>query len=226
MKKALSEHLDRLSDLVDFNFFWIIFLKYRKIVIIVPILFVLLAFLISLNLQPIYKSTATLVIEPADQKITSIEEVYSPESQFNRINNQIAILKSDEVLEYILNNEDESVKFTNLFKATPDNFIKKTFKKIFIDKSSLTTSFQKDYLKNFLKNNFNVKNIARSDVLELSFQSNNPEVGKLALTKIIESYLKYDVDSKIRVTAYANQKINSRLSELMKSMSIAENNLA
>ena len=67
-------------------------------------------------------------------------------------------------------------------------------------------------------------NITRSDVLELSFQSNNPEVGKLALTKIIESYLKYDVDSKIRVTAYANQKINSRLSELMKGMSIAENN--
>ena len=185
-----------------------------------------MAFLISLNLQPIYKSTATLVIEPSDQKITSIEEVYSPESQFNRINNQIAILKSDEVLEYILNNEDANVKFTNLFQATPDNFIKKTFKKIFIDKSSLTTSYQKNYLKSFLKNNFDVKNIARSDVLELSFRSNNPEVGKLALTKIIESYLKYDVDSKIRVTAYANQKINSRLSELMKGMSIAENNLA
>ena len=61
---------------------------------------------------------------------------------------------------------------------------------------------------------------------ELSFKSNNPEVGKLALTKIIESYLKYDVDSKIKITAYANQKINSRLSELMKGMSIAENNLA
>ena len=226
MKKALSEHLDKLSDFIDFNFFWIIFLKYRKIVIVVPILIVLLAFLISLNLQPIYKSTATLVIEPADQKITSIEEVYSPESQFNRINNQIAILKSDEVLEYILNNEDANVKFTNLFQATPDNFIKKTFKKIFIDKSSLTTSYQKNYLKIFLKDNFDVKNIARSDVLELSFRSNNAEVGKLALTKIIESYLKYDVDSKIRVTAYANQKINSRLSELMKSMSIAENNLA
>ena len=146
MKKALTEHLDKLSDLIDFNFFWIIFLKYRKIVIVVPILCVLLALLISLNLQRIYKSTATLVIESADQKITSIEEVYSPESQSNRINNQIAILKSDEVLEYILNNEDANVKFTNLFKATPDNFIKKTFKKIFIDKSSLTKPYQKSYL--------------------------------------------------------------------------------
>ena len=38
MKKALSEHLDKLSDFIDFNFFWIIFLKYRKIVIVVPIL--------------------------------------------------------------------------------------------------------------------------------------------------------------------------------------------
>ena len=194
MKKALSEHLDKLSDLIDFNFFWIIFIKYRKIIFIVPILFVLLAFLISLNLEPIYKSTATLVIEPQDQKITNIEEVYSPESQSNRINNQIAILKSDEVLEYILNNEDANVKFNNLFKVTPDNLIKRTFKKIFVDKSRSTTPYQRNYLKTFLKNNFKVKNISNSDVLELSFHSNNPEVGKLALSKIIESYLKYHVD--------------------------------
>ena len=84
----------------------------------------------------------------------------------------------------------------------------------------------KQYFKNFLKDNFHVENVARSDVLELSFTSNNAEVGKLALTKIIESYLKYDVDSKIRVTAYANQKINSRLSELMQGMNVAEDNLA
>ena len=110
-----------------YNFFWIIFLKYKKIIVFLPILFVLLAFLISLNLQPIYKSTATLVIEPEEAKIINIEEVYSPESQFNRINNQIAILKSDEVIEYIMNNEDASIKCSNLFKATPDNFVKKMF---------------------------------------------------------------------------------------------------
>ena len=149
MKKGLSEHLDKLSDLIDFNFFWIIFLKYKKIIVFLPILFVLLAFLISLNLQPIYKSTATLVIEPEEAKIINIEEVYSPESQFNRINNQIAILKSDEVIEYILNNEDANIKFSNLFKATPHNFIKKTFNKIFIDKSKLSQTYQKSYLKNF-----------------------------------------------------------------------------
>ena len=65
----------------------------------------------------------------------NIEEVYSPESQSNRINNQIAILKSDEVLEYILNNEDANVKFNTLFKATPDNLIKRTFRKIISTKT-------------------------------------------------------------------------------------------
>ena len=150
MKKGLSEHLDRLSDLIDFNFFWIIFLKYRKIIIVVPILCVLLALLISLNLQRVYKSTATLVIEPADQKITSIEEVYSPESEFNRINNQIAILKSDEVLEYILNNEDANVKFADLFKATPDNFIKRFFYKIMRSSFKKVTKF---YIRIFIIQN-------------------------------------------------------------------------
>ena len=42
------------------------------------------------------------MIEPDDNKIVNIEEVYSVEAQSNRINNQMAILKSDEVQEYIV----------------------------------------------------------------------------------------------------------------------------
>ena len=60
-----------------------------------------MVFIISLN-QEKYLSKATIVIEPDDNKIVNIEEVYSVEAQSNRINNQMAILKSDEVQEYIV----------------------------------------------------------------------------------------------------------------------------
>ena len=79
--------------------------------------------------------------------------------------------------------------------------------------------------KSYIKANFNVSHIRNSDVVELSFTSNNPELAKFVLTELIESYLRYDVDTKIQVTNYANKQINLRLSELLISMEKAEQNL-
>ena len=61
--------------------------------------------MISLNQEKKYLSQATIVIEPDENKIVNIEEVYSIEAKSNRINNQMAILKSDEVQEYIVNDK-------------------------------------------------------------------------------------------------------------------------
>ena len=58
--------------------------------------------LISLNLEKKYISKATIVISPEENNIVNIEEVYAIDNQASRVNNQIAILKSDEVLEYIV----------------------------------------------------------------------------------------------------------------------------
>ena len=80
-------------------------------------------------------------------------------------------------------------------------------------------------LKRYIQGNFKVSHIRNSDVVELSFTSNNPELAKFLLTRIIESYLRYDVDAKITVTAYANRQINLRLSELLINMEKAEKNL-
>ena len=73
-------------------------------------------------------------------------------------------------------------------------------------------------LKKYIQANFKVNHIRNSDVVELYFTSNNPELAKFILTELIESYLRYDVDTKIQVTNYANKQINLRLSELLTNM--------
>ena len=75
-----------------------------------------------------------------------------------------------------------------------------------------------------MTNNFNVKNIPRSDVLELSFVSTNPKISQLALVSIIDSYQRYEIDSKIKITNYANSKISERLNELVAQMDVAQKN--
>ena len=226
-KKSLKRYFDSIAELIDFNFYYLVLIKYKKILLIIPLLIAGLAYLITLNLAPIYQSSATLVIESKERSLVeNIDDVYTPENPTSRINNQIEILKSDEVLEYIISEDSSTVKFEDLFKQTKKTFITQYFTNFFLKKEKVTLKSKREYLKKYIKNNFGVKNIPRSDVLQLSFKSNSPEIAKLALTKIIDAYLKYDVDSKVRITSYASEKINSRLSDLMISMEQSEGNLA
>ena len=55
-------------------------------------------------------------------------------------------------------------------------------------------------------------------MVNLSFKSHNPELAKFLLETVIEAYLKYDVDTKVKVTNYANAQINLRLSKLLVDM--------
>ena len=216
--------IDRINSLInvfdvgDLKFFFLVAKKNIKNLITLSLILSLLVFLISANQEKKFLSKATIVIEPDDNKIVNIEEVYSIESQSNRINNQMAILKSDEVLEYIVKDKKNSMKFKNLYSENKQNF----FQRIFTKKQNV----DEDFLKSILSQNFSVKNIPRSDVLELSFVSTNPKISQLALISIIDSYQRYEIDSKIQITNYANKKITERLKELVAQMDVAQKKLS
>ena len=207
-----------IFDIGDLKFFVLVAKKNLKNLLTLSMLISLLILFISLNQEKKYLSSATIVIEPDDNKIVNIEEVYSLEAQSNRINNQMAILKSDEVQEYIVKDKKNLTQFKNLYSQTKQNF----FQRIFSKKQIVDDEF----LKSVLTNNFNVKNIPRSDVLELSFVSTNPKISQLALVSIIDSYQRYEIDSKIKITNYANQKISERLNVLVSQMYIAQKKLS
>ena len=87
-----------------------------------------LTFIISFNQEKKYLSTATIVIAPDEQNLVNIEEVYSLDSMNNRINNQIAILRSDEVYEYILNDKKNITQFKNFYSQNKISFFKRILK--------------------------------------------------------------------------------------------------
>lgn len=194
--------------------------------------------MIALNIQPIFKSSATLVIEKQQKKIVDIDEVYNARSttfgtSYNHINNQIQIIKSDEVISSILLDEQIVKAIRELYIKIPDRFVSrniKAFKKFVFQKVRSSNIDNKNFsskksIKNYIKSNLEVKHIRNSDVVELSFKSSDPKLAKFTLEQLIEAYLKYDVDTKVAVTAYANKQINLRLSELLINMEKAEQNL-
>ena len=212
------ENLTSLLEIGNFRYYLIVAKRNFLNIFIISLLIGFLAILVSLNIEKQFISTATIVIAPEENKIISIEEAYSIDSQQNRINNQIAILKSDEVIDYTVNDSKNQIEFSNLYSAVKGNIIDRLFKK--------KIEFNKEFLISIFKDNFKVKNISRSDVLQLSFVSTDPKISQLALKNIIDSYQRYEIDSKIQITTYANTKITERLSEITKQMDISEQKLS
>ena len=210
--------LINLLDVGDIKFFFLVAKKNIKNLIILSLITSILVLFFSLNQEKKYLSKGIIVIEPDDSNIVNIEEVYSLETRSNRINNQMAILKSDQVLEYIIKDKKNFSLFKSLYAQSNLNF----FQRILTKKSII----DKDFIKSNLTKNLSVKNIPRSDVLELSFISKNPKISQLALETIIESYQRYEIDSKIKITNYANVKISERLKELVNQMDIAQKKLS
>jgi capsular exopolysaccharide synthesis family protein len=217
MIERINSILD-IFDVGDLKFFFLVAKKNIKNLILLSLIVSILALFISLNQQKKYLSKGIIVIEADGNNIVNIEEVYSFESRMNRINNQMAILKSDEVLEYIVKDKKNSVQFKNLYSNNEFNFLQRILKK----KENLDNIF----LKKVLTENFKVKNLPSSDVLELSFTSNNPKLSQLALKLIIDSYQRYEIDSKIKITNYANKKITERLQDLVSQMDVAQKKLS
>ena len=134
-QQTLLDKLGQFNDQLNLTHYWIILLKYKKLLFVIPFFFGLLGYLVALNIKPVFQSNATLVIEADVKKIVDIEEVYADNSggfgrNFNHINNQIQIIKSDEIFNGVLLNEEIAKKIVNLYNTIPDKFVTKNIKAI------------------------------------------------------------------------------------------------
>ena len=126
----INSKIDKTLDFIDLDpkFLFSILKKYLIHLIFFVSMITLLVFLASLNLDKKYKSSAKIVIESDENNIVNIQE-YSNINMSNRINNQIAIFKSDQVLEYIIQDKENSKKFEMFFSENNQNLVQKLFNK-------------------------------------------------------------------------------------------------
>ena len=233
MEKSLLDRIGDINEQLNLAHYWIILLKYKRLIFLIPLLFGLLGFFISLNINPTFQSQATLVIEESTKNIVNIEEVYDGENatrgfrNSNYINNQIQIIESDEVISSILSETEKFKKIDQLYEKLPKNYFAKNlgFLNFFNNKNVVKEQDLKIILKAYIKKNLEVSQIRNSDVVNITMNSGSAEFAKLLLEEVIDAYLKYDVDTKVKVTNYANQQINIRLAKLLEQMEIAEKKL-
>ncbi len=217
----MLQKIEKTLEYIDLDpkFLLSILKKYFIHLFLFVTLITIFVLIFSLNLDKKYRSQAKIVIEPDDNGIVNIQEYANIVSaNRNKINNQIAIFKSDQVLEYIINDKKTSKLFEQFFLENNFNFVQKIFNK--------KKTFNIKSLKGVILSNLKIKNLRDSDILVLSFESTNPRAAQLALQEIIKSYQRYEIDSTIEITNYANDKIADRLNILVEQIDIAQKKLS
>ena len=224
----ISQKLNQFGNSLstDPYFYWIIFLKYKKQLLFIPFLISLLGLFISKNIQPIYQSHASLILNNQDNNIINIEQVYGDLSQPNNnisfLNTQKGIIESNEILNRLLNKDDFIDAASNNYLNYEKTPIKKIVSFFYHEKEE---ALDKNKLKGIIKSNLSITNQRDTNIIELKYDSYSKEFSRILLEKLIITYLEYDIDQKISVTTYANFKIKERLNELKNNLEASEQSL-
>jgi succinoglycan biosynthesis transport protein ExoP len=214
---TIKNQFEDLTDslVIDPSLIWFVLLKYKKILLLVPIVIACIVYFFTKSLIPTYQSNASLIYNNDSSNIVEISEVYDQASNNNQneINTQISVLKSREILKRILTKSEKISEINNLNTPNKENFISKTLSLIGVNFFA-PKKINQEALFSQLFGSMSVSQTRNSNVINITLEANVPEQAKKALDLILATYLEYDIDQKISVTSYASDKINERLNEL------------
>ena len=204
----------------DFDFRHIIEVlrKYRKLLIFFTLLvFVLTLYKLS-TITPVYRSTATLLIEPQKANIVSIEEIYDVDDQNSEYyQTQIELLKSRELARSTL----QSLSLWNnveLIGEQDSEIVENDLE------SGSENTIQLRALRSF-SGRLIVEPIRRTKLIRISYESTDSALAAEVANEVGRQYISSFLASKQKVTSDASEWLSGRLTELKSTLDASEKRL-
>lgn len=212
------------KDTLDIVEYWRAISKRRWSIIGLTILVAILAMLIVNNIRPLYKATASMLIEQGKSKIVSIEEVYSQGLMAREYYlTQVEILKSEDLARKVVKklnlttHPDFDIRQAQPglmsrimnFGATPAP-VERT------DEAVLKSAAAK------FRSGLQVQLIRNSQLVQISFSSYDKDLAGKAPNVVAETYIEADLDARMAMTQKASEWLRERMGELRTKVDTAE----
>jgi len=201
--------------------YWRSVLKRKKQIIGFGLVVALLAIVIVLVMTPVYRSTATVLIEANKSKLLSIEDVYSGISQ-NRehFQTQVEIIKSREVAIRTIENlklweheefdprpKGDSLLANIGFSDDPKEWTDKLLAE------AVYESFSKRLV---------VEPIRLSQLAKISFESSDAELAARVANATADIFIETDLEARFKLTRQATGWLQDQLSDLRQKLNESE----
>ncbi|MGB2221231.1 MAG: GumC family protein [Neptunomonas phycophila] len=219
--KALTQ-----EDVIDLRLYWQTVMRNKWGIIGFSMVITILAVLFVMSITPIYKATATLLIESQEANVVSIDEIYGLEGAASEyFETQFEILKSRQLAERVVdrldlvnnpafNKRKEPLLPFDLTQFLPEALNKPQLEPTMEQKRrSVVDSFM---------GNLSIVPIKRTQLVDISYESDDPELAVLIANTVGDAYIESNLEAKLELTLKATSWLSTRLESLRADLTEAE----
>ncbi|EDN69479.1 Exopolysaccharide biosynthesis protein [Beggiatoa sp. PS] len=214
---------------LDLRVYWTTFNKYKGRIIGLTLLIGILTTLFTFSLQPIYRSTTTLLLEFDKPNVISIEEVYgfSPSGR-DYYQTQLEILKSRQLAEKIV--DKLNLISHRIFQLKPQ---KQGFFLNWRDwlpgtssqeqpKAPPTMEQRRNDIVNALMAKLTISPVRNSQLVNIRFESSDAQLAADVPNALANIYIESDLEAKLEMTQKAASWLTERVDGLGQKLSQSE----
>lgn len=189
------------------------------------------AFVVS-QLEPVYRSSAVMLIEANRAKITRIEEVYTDVQGTGALQTQVGVLKSRNIAERVI----DGLKLTHHPEFDPRQAKPSVVFQWLTDKLPAVaavigvsperqtwdeTSAREAVVRSFGRA-LSVEPVRLSQLIKLSFEAKDRDLAAAVANAVASAYIEQEMETRTTVTKDAGQWINQRMVELKAKLDTSE----
>ena len=226
---AIQKHLPGGSErqkieVAELLFYWRSVAKRKWIILAVALAISVLAGLVALTIRPVYRATATVMIEQNKAKVVSIEEVYSGVgANREHFETQADLLASRSLASRVI----QQLNLAAHPEFDPRQH-KPPFWRRMLNERGITSEKATDekqihaaVLDQFMQRT-TIEPGRLTQLIHVSFDATDPELAAEIANAIVDGYIESNVETSHRITKRATGWLNERLSGLRKTLEESE----
>jgi len=201
-------------------------MEYKWRLIFISLLISVITAFVVMQIKPTYESTATLLIEPEQKNVVSIDEMYGFNTAKREFySTQFEILQSKYIAEAVIEklNLIEHPEFND---EENDLFgLKSLFSSFFGEGASdaeLDLEFKMAHLINDFRQRLSVKPIPGTQLVHITYQASDRKLAAKIANAIGEVYIETHLEAKLGVTRKASAWMSEKIAELTKQLERSE----
>jgi|Deesub1362B_J571_1020462.scaffolds.fasta_scaffold00010_131 capsular exopolysaccharide synthesis family protein len=235
--REISTHIrhieEELEEEVHLRDYFNVIMRRKWIVAVFFISVVITVTLITFMTEPVYKSTVTIKIDKEPPKVLAFEDVY----QIERIDadyyeTQYKILSSRNIAKRVIKklHLDRHKEFIGDGKGfSLSSILSSMIGFLKSGKGKVSTPIYEDGVRTDLIDAFlervEVQPVKKSQLVRVSFKSHDPDLAKKVANTIADTYIEFNLDSKVEATKQARQWLEKQIEVIRAKVEESEEKL-
>ncbi|WP_415883612.1 GumC family protein [Neptuniibacter sp. QD34_54] len=215
------------DDVIDLREYWLTISRHKWGILGFAFLVTLLTILVVFSMKPVYRATATLLIEAQEAQVVSIEEVYGLESGNQEyFLTQFEILKSRKLAESVMRKLD----LANHPEFNEEPAFSLNWRELlpFELPGAASEPSEEDIFQaklNIFLEKVTISPVRKTQLVKVTYESYSPVMAAEVANAIGQAYIESNLEAKLEVTMQASTWLSDRLGYLRDELRTAEKKL-